>query len=248
VHRLLLLPLFAVAGTAGCRVLSSGLPDDDASPAKAWPDAAAADAPRLVDEGSGAVPVEQPGVAGPGCSDGTREGFREYEVWPLIAGCAGGFAQAGVIGTLKPACALVAGDSSNNPAGVGCSAADLCAAGWHVCLDGPDVANHSPTGGCEGSVVAGEPRFFLVAMGASPMGTCTSDRTAANDLHGCGGLGEPESADCQPLNRRMGFADCRKTDRIWFCGSSSGSTEEASVVTKSGPTLGGVLCCKDQKD
>lgn len=244
-RRLLLLLLFAAAGSAACRVLSSGLPIGDSSTAVDGGGLVRGDAPPLADEGSAPVPVEQPGVAGTGCSDGTREGFRDSSVWPIIAGCAGGFSQPGVIGTLRPACALLAGDSSYNPTGAGCSAADLCSKGWHVCLGGPDVKSHSPTGDCEGAVLAGEPRFFIVATGATSTGVCISDTAAANDLHGCGGLGQPESPDCPPLNRRMGFADCRQTDKVWSCGTASESTEEAAVVTKSGPTLGGVLCCKD---
>jgi hypothetical protein len=94
-------------------------------------------------------------------------------------------------------------------------------------------------------VLAGEPRFFLVATGATSTGICTSDRATTNDLHGCGGLGQPESGDCPPLGRRMGFADCLATAKVWSCGTASQSTEEAAVVTKSGPSLGGVLCCKD---
>jgi hypothetical protein len=112
-------------------------------------------------------------------------------------------------------------------------------------LDGHDVKSHSPTGNCEGCVLAGEPRFFLVATGATSTGLCTSDRTTTNDLHGCGGLGQPESMDCAPLGRRMGFADCLETAKVWACGRDTESTEEAAVVSKSGPTLGGVLCCKD---
>lgn len=189
---------------------------------------------------------EPPGVPGAGCSDGTREGFRDPEHWPDIAGCAGGFGQAGVIGTpdLEPACNRMAGDTSANPMGSRCSAADLCAQGWHVCRSGSDVAEHSPTG-CESCVSPGEPRFFLVASGASSIGVCSPDPSEANDLHGCGGLGQPESDGCPPLTRRMGFADCMATKGIWSCGSDHESLEEAAKVTKTKPALGGVLCCRD---
>jgi len=235
----------AVVAATGCRVLSSGLPGDDA----ALPGAADAggDPLALPDDAPAAEVLEPPGQPGPGCSDGTREGFRNYALWPNIAGCAGGFSVPGVIGPpgLKPACGLLAGDGSANPNGVGCSAADLCAAGWHICQDGTDVVNHSPTGDCESCVPAGEPRFFLVSSGASPMGICTPDRNAANDLHGCGGLGQPESAECAPLTRRMGFADCIATGNVWACGTAVQGTQEAALVTKAGPTLGGVLCCMD---
>jgi hypothetical protein len=244
---LLSLVAVAVAGAAGCRALSSGLPGDDTNPTEFPADAALGrpDTVPVLDGRIEAGPVEEPGISGPGCADGTREGFRAYWSWPKIAGCAGGFAEPGVTRNLKPVCGRLAGDSSRNPTGAGCNAADLCATGWHVCLDGSDVAKHSPTGGCEGCVDPGEPSFFLVASGASAMGVCTLDPASANDLHGCGGLGEPESADCAPLTRRMGFADCQNTDNIWSCGTAAESTKEADVVTKSGPTMGGVLCCSD---
>jgi hypothetical protein len=248
VRRLLSLVLVAVVETAGCRVLSSGLPGDDAGRTGIGADAMAAppETPGSLDGRMEALSsVEQPGRSGSGCSDDTREGFRDEVSWQMIAGCAGGFALPGVTGNLAPACARQAGDSSSNPTGAGCNAADLCAIGWHVCLDGSDVARHSPTGDCEGCVAPGEPRFFLVASGASAMGVCTVNRSAANDLHGCGGLGEPESPDCAPLTRRMGFADCLTTEKVWSCGTAAESTEEAAVVTKGGPTLGGVLCCSD---
>ncbi len=248
-----LLSFLVLAGTVGCRVLTSGLGGDgatgenrDASPMFEVAHADVADAEQAaIDVG------EPPGVRGApeivGCSDGSREGFRDPDDWPDIAGCAGAFDQPGVIGSpdLQPACDLRAGDTNANSEGTGCTAADLCAAHWHVCRNGDDVARHSPTGGCESCVLAGEQRFFLVASGASPMGICSPDPQAVDDLHGCGGLGQPESQDCAPLSRRMGFADCKATDGVWNCGDKSDSLQEAKVVTKAGSTLGGVLCCRD---
>jgi hypothetical protein len=77
------------------------------------------------------------------------------------------------------------------------------------------------------------------------MGICSSDPLASNDLHGCGGLGQPETQGCAPLSRRMGFADCLATHGVWNCGSQDDSLQESKVVTKPGTALGGVLCCKD---
>jgi hypothetical protein len=245
------LPLvILLTGLTGCRVLTSGLSEDVGSStvgdvATADTPAAPADAPPAIDAG------EPPGVPGApdivGCSDGTREGFRDYINWPDIAGCAGAFDQAGVVSSpdIQPTCELLAGDTNSNHDGLGCTAADLCAANWHVCRNGDDVAKHSPTGDCESCVPAGETRFFLVASGASPMGICSPDSQAVNDLHGCGGLGQPEAPNCAPLSRRMGFADCLATNGVWNCGGPDDSLQEAKVVTKSGTTLGGVLCCKD---
>jgi len=246
------LPLLAVvAGLTGCRVLTSGLSGDVGAP-DSRTDAPAVDAFPAPGDAQTAIDVgEPPGVADApdivGCSDGTREGFRDYTNWPDIAGCAGAFDQPGVVGSpaLQPMCDLLAGDTNSNEAGKGCTAADLCAANWHVCRNSDDVAKHSPTGDCESCVPAGESRFFLVASGASAMGICSPDPTAVNDLHGCGGLGQPEEQACAPLSRRMGFADCLATNGVWNCGGPADSLQEAAVVTKSGTTLGGVLCCKD---
>ena len=248
-----MLRILFIAGLAGCQILGSGIPPEGV--VAPGPDATIAygadGATAAYDSRQGTDAGEPPGVAGPtdivGCSDGTREGFRDFVTWQTIAGCAGGFDQPGVIGSpnLLPTCNLNAGDTSPNPNGVGCSAADLCAAHWHLCLDGYDVSQHSPTGDCESCVPAGEPRFFLVASGASAMGICSPDPSASNDLHGCGGLGQPETEACYPLFRRMGFADCLATGSVWWCGDESDYLEEARVVMKTGPTMGGALCCQD---
>ena len=247
------LAFLAASALVGCRVLTSGLPGSDATApdrdaAVAGKDVAAIGLDGPVPAVDAGVPE---GISGApvlvGCSDGTREGFRNLSVWPNIAGCSGAFDQMGVVGTpdLPATCELQAGNSSPIPVGAGCSAADLCAPHWHVCRDGSDVARSSPTGDCEGCVGAGERRFFLVASGASPIGICSPDSRESNDLHGCGDLGEPESDGCAPLARRMGFADCLATNGVWSCGNDLDSLREAAVVTKPGPSLGGVLCCRD---
>jgi hypothetical protein len=249
VRSLLLVVSFAwLAGLAGCRILTSGL-FGEAGTTEARSDAVAAvDWPPL--DTQPAIDLnEPPGVYGPGysagCSDSTREGFRDYQNWPEIAGCAGAFDRAGVLQDLQPTCGRHAGNTGSQADGKGCSAADLCTPDWHVCRNGDDVAKHSPTGDCEGCVLAGETRFFLVASGASPMGICSPDPQAANDLHGCGGLGQPEDQSCAPLSRRMGFADCLATNGVWNCGGQKDNSDEASKVTKTGTPLGGVLCCMD---
>jgi hypothetical protein len=200
---------------------------------------------------------------GPGCADGTREGFREATSFPHIAGCAGAWSIPGLLSmeTREPQC-----HHSPGQTGQGCSVADLCAAGWHVCLDANDVETHSATGSCEGILPADEVGFFLVRAGATAQGVCSPD-PAPNDLHGCGTLGQPESESCAPLSRRMTFADCLATDGVWYCGdvcdsqpdggvvchaqgkietdATDESLMEALVVTKSAPTMGGALCCED---
>jgi hypothetical protein len=76
------------------------------------------------------------------------------------------------------------------------------------------------------------------------MGICSPDAQAANDLHGCGGYGQPESDTCAPLVRRLGFADCAQS-HAWSCGGQGDSLREAAVVTKHEIAEGGALCCRD---
>jgi len=260
-----LLPL--ATGLLGCRVFSVGLATDGAagdSVGMGHSDSGGGEKPTPSDglDGAASDSNEHGGDAGEpadlepvigfplivGCSDGTREGFRDIKNWPNIAGCAGGWRWAGLLAETSRACRCdrVAGNDSPNPEGVDCSASDLCAPTWHTCLDGPDVASHSPTRGCESIVAPGEKAFFIVMAGASPQGVCYPDPSAANDLHGCGSgsIGQSESPGCPPLTRRMGFADCAATG-VWQCGTANDSLREADVVTKSGSSLGGVLCCKD---
>jgi len=250
-----------------CQVFSVGLPTDamlgdsaDIGPSRQAHDGTSIDELLLSAPDSIAVAADAPESGKPldvGCSDGTREGFRDMQNWPNIAGCAGGWQLAGLLSPAarEPQCMRMAGNDSPNPEGadcsasnvcVSCSASDLCAPTWHVCLDGPDVASHSPSG-CEDILSPGEQGFFLVMTGASPLGVCyPGSPPPANDLHGCGGnIGQPESDQCPPLTRRMGFADCAATRGVWQCGDSDENLSEAEVVSKPSSSLGGVLCCRD---
>ena len=249
-RRLCGLAALALLTGLGCRRFDAGLTGrDDAAvwrrPADARDDARQ-DAPRTEDV---AVerPPDEPGLPGDpaerGCADGTREGFVSSD-WKNIAGCAGSWQVRGLGDEARvPRCGLLGGNDSVPLPETECSVADLCAAGWHVCADATEVARQSPTG-CEGAVSSEEPRFFLVLAAASEQGVCSPDRLAKNDLHGCGTLGQPESAACQPLDHRMTFADCAATG-VWACGGAGDHLQEAALVTKSDGRFGGVLCCRD---
>jgi hypothetical protein len=243
--------VIALAGLA-CEVTPAGL-GAAADPAPAAD--AGADAPRVLprrDAAPGSVDAPPlPSVAGDpfsiGCADGTREGFAAaLDVWPRIAGCAGAWEVPGLIkpAVTRPSCNLSAGNSGINPAGAKCSAADLCALGWHVCEGPQEVARLSPSD-CESIVPPGVVAFFAVAGGATPEGTCTPGRPAVNDLHGCGSgdIGQPEVEGCFPLDRRMAFHDCALSG-VWFCGRDDQHLQEAALATKPAPALGGVLCCR----
>jgi hypothetical protein len=240
---------FATGGTGGDFV-HTGTSDSGGVGEHTATDALAGRAVDLDAYGADAgEPVTPTPVIGPpltvGCSDGTREGFRDIKNWPDIAGCAGGWQWRGLLDppSRNPRCLRVAGNDSRNPQGFGCSASDLCAPTWHACLNGPEVASHSPTG-CESILLPGEEAFFVVMTGASDQGVCFPEPSAENDLHGCGSIGQHESDQCPPLVRRMGFADCMAT-HAWSCGTEGQSLLEAAVVAKLDASEGGVLCCRD---
>lgn len=201
-------------------------------------------------------------AGGGGCSDGTREGFLDPGTHPNIAGCSGGWSIPGVLGTtLSPACGRVSGNSSPNPFGSGCNVADLCAVGWHVCASAADVAAHSPTG-CAGAATD-DLLFFATRQSSNGCAVCaTGTRTdpdcdgaacssgccqtdlLANDVFGCGNLGDPiANPDCGVLDR-FSNNGCLALPAPWQCLGTNGF-DEARRVTKFTSGRGGVLCCRD---
>jgi hypothetical protein len=163
-----------------------------------------------------------------------------------------------VLSTLTPTCGGVSGNSSANPSGAGCSVADLCAPGSHVCLDPTEVAARSATG-CTGAAPA--PGLFFatrqssdgcndcalgtntdptVCNGAACVNGCAQTSLTANDLYGCGSLGFSVTS-CSTLTVASGNL-CGSLGAPWSC---TNSIAEANTVTKSGSDGGGVLCCTD---
>jgi hypothetical protein len=197
-----------------------------------------------------------------GCADGQREGFLDVARFPDIAACSGAFTVPSVLGS-TPACGRRSGDDAADPAGSGCAAADLCADGWEVCPGETEVARLA--GSCaEASAFPG--LFFATAQsgpgcGICALGTdvdpsrcdcvctegCAPNPWTSNDLFGCGSIGDT-TARCGVLDR---FSNdlCRELGPPWTCeapspdGAASGC-REAAVVSKPGPELGGVLCCR----
>ncbi|HVY48446.1 MAG TPA: hypothetical protein VHB21_21305 [Minicystis sp.] len=198
------------------------------------------------------------GAPATGCSDGTREGFVDEGAYPKIAACTGGFTVPGILQATTPHCGRMAGNSSPNIAGVGCGAADLCAEGFHVCRGADEVAQKSPTG-CQGAAPAPD-LFFATRQGSTGCATCAlgtdtdpttcngcscamdcaTNATTANDLFGCGSIGDTPSS-CGVLDR---FSNdlCGALNPVWQCGDDG--CNEANDVTKDAG-FGGVLCCAD---
>ncbi|MEM6993286.1 MAG: hypothetical protein AAF721_22425 [Myxococcota bacterium] len=181
------------------------------------------------------------GAAGAvGCSDGEREGFLDLVVYTEIAGCAGGWDVPGILNTTDPACDRMAGDDALNIEGQGCTVADLCAEGWHVCESASDVDDKSPNGcvGATEDVVFNH--FFATRQSGVGQSACSA---GANDFHGCGNIGAAGlDASCDPLDRTSQDL-CSGLAAPWSCPGSN--VMEANQVVKPGSALGGVLCCTD---
>lgn len=204
-----------------------------------------------------------------GCSDGRRDGLYNRELYPGMAACSGGWTVAGIVTALsyqrQDACM---GPAGNDKSGHGCSAADLCAQGWHVCENVDEVrayAAGTAANVCIDAVsdLPGMPRnelFFATRQPGydqqSEEGTiCTLPPANAitversNNVFGCGSTdtGSPAThPSCQPFRmlaaRPNGPQDCALY-APWNCGTDA--THESEYVTKFGPRRGGVLCCID---
>jgi hypothetical protein len=220
-----------------------------------------------------------------GCADGTREGFVDIAANPAIAGCSGGWSVPGVMlqdpgtapkcptvptfDTQSPACGRSGGNDGPNPDGQGCSVADLCADGWHVCTSSADVESHAPAG-CAAATLADDPPLFFVSRQSSngccvcASGTrtdsdcdslecttgCAQTADISNDVFGCGNFGEPSGGtdpfvDCGPLDRSTSNQCAFLQGSSWSCDDDGSGLCEAFVLVHGAADYGGALCCRD---
>jgi hypothetical protein len=182
----------------------------------------------------------------PGCSDGTREGYLDMKKYPGIAACSGGWAEPGLDSEAShtPECARRAGNSGDKVDGHGCSIADLCAAGWHVCESTHEVSLLVTACTDAFSPSAAKPVFFVTRQRAIGL-TCTANSQTeggTNNIYGCGNVGSFADKSCTPLDHMLRDSDCANQPP-WSC--SDNSQDEYLVVTKLGSSRGGALCCKD---
>jgi hypothetical protein len=186
----------------------------------------------------------------PGCADGTREGFVDIGVYPSIAACAGGWDEPGLLSMASqtPECDRAAGNEGNNPEGHGCSVADLCAVGWHVCETAHDVAVATAGMGCAPAyeLYLAKPAFFVTRQRAQGLVCDATNQMGTNNLYGCGNIGSTADKSCAPFMHMLRDSDCANHSP-WACadGQVGNAQDEYSVVTKAGAAAGGVLCCKD---
>jgi hypothetical protein len=176
-----------------------------------------------------------------GCADDTREAYVDDGQEGDIAGCDGVFLVPGVVGTIVASCGRAAGNDGSQPDGVGCTADDLCAAGWHVCAGAAEVASHAASGACP-LTVGSEPEFWLTGQAQTQTAACADG--GVNNLVGCGrNVGEPPApeAGCAPLDVELNQGACDSLPS-WDCGTDA--TAEAQQITKTDMGSGGVLCCR----
>lgn len=175
-----------------------------------------------------------------GCADGQREGFLGFS---RIAACAGAWDVPGVKSPASyvASCNNTAGDEGTNPLGVGCSVADLCEPGWHVCTTPAEVASAAAVPNpCTTPGILPDNSFFATRQSGEGSATCAP--TGNDDLFGCGTISyAPLGTSCAPLNK---FSDnsCDGLGSAWSC-NSLGNSSEALAVVKTDPAFGGVLCC-----
>lgn len=193
----------------------------------------------------GEVPLDAPDT---GCADGTREGF-DLALEPRIAGCGGAWSIPGVASPRAMTCSE-SGDDSRNPMGFDCSIADLCAEGWHVCADLLDLHAHlAADASCSWEAQNNLDAVFFAS--AQPGSNAKCEPSGTDDLFGCGSLGIASDATCSPLARSSSNECTALTLGGWRCKSDPSDPldyqREALLVTKSGTTGGGALCCKDPR-
>jgi hypothetical protein len=184
------------------------------------------------------------GVCDPvtGCSDGSREGLVNKQVYKGIAARNGAWSAPG-IDSPTPTCKRAAGNDGTHPGGKGCSLPDLCQNGWHVCTlnDAASRLQDAGKSSCKDGDFPAD-SFFLVAVSGDGFNACLPG-TGYNDLFGCGTLGQ--SADpltCAAVTQVSGDL-CSALGAPWDCGKDN--LAEAKNVVKLNSGRGGVLCCAD---
>jgi hypothetical protein len=211
--------------------------------------------------GSGAAGAGSGGGAGAagatahpqiGCSDGTREGYVDYNRYPNIAACAGAWAEPGLasMASRTPECDRRAGNDGDKDDGRGCSVADLCASGWHVCETGKAVLAAAGPTGCADALAPfanNQLVFFVSRQRAVGLDCDDTTQTGANNVYGCGNFGSAaDKASCAPFTHMLRDSDCQ-VEPPWLCadGPVSTASTEYNVITKDTSSHGGALCCKD---
>lgn len=182
-----------------------------------------------------------------GCSDATREGFVLKDasgnyVFKDIASCAGSFEPQ----SLR---ASKTGKKCGNSIGSCVSPADLCADGWHICMNNGwpgDLADRISEGDCH-SGTAGDGVFAAASNSAHGIAGCTCTYEPSLPLPCTNAWDKGYGTACVRTIAcgtdsilSKAYCGCYCDDAVWKHNTSSVDT---SCNNASGIT--GVLCCKD---
>lgn len=171
-----------------------------------------------------------------GCSDGSREGFKDTSAYPTVAACAASWSSQ----------SLQARRTSGwcgNGLGECTVPEDACSPGWHLCMkNGWPGDLHDRLAGADcGSPVAGT-GVFLAASDLAVHDNCCPSCTYAPLPVGCGAFNDGWTIACGSTSSlRNGCAD-----EVWTGATYAATNVACNVATGSTANgVTGVLCCKD---
>lgn len=169
-----------------------------------------------------------------------------------VALCPAAWTEAGLTGTDTP-CNRQPGSNGKKGA-TNCSAADNCAAGWHLCASESELTGKGFTA-ANCSSVGSQSAFWATQQaggppandGGMPSGPPVCSGATPHTIFGCGGYGMTDA--CTLLGRVLtsmpGSDMCATSAPPWSCAASMGHFEITVVTKSSSASGGGVICCKD---
>lgn len=159
-----------------------------------------------------------------GCSDGTRESFKDVGKFPAIAGCAATWPNASMLAARKI-------ERCGNSAGGCVVPADACATGWHVCGNANDIAaDLTSRVGLQDCLA--QPGSFAAALGDIACRPCTDQNSAGAVC--CGSKCVQQNGNCAWPGQTPWFGVRDGTRQV--CGRIENPTVSVEI---------GVLCCRD---
>jgi hypothetical protein len=173
--------------------------------------------------------VDDPAIIG--CSDSTREGFKDLKIYPTIASCQAAFAAQSLRVTRT-------GASCGNSLGACVVPEDACATGWHLCMKSGwagDLVTRVSGADCL-SPVAGPGAFVAGSSEYVAANTCTMPLPCGSVPAVCCGAGCDKNADTAYDDCVWANGTAIRCDNNWGCTQSCGTSSSTSD---------GVLCCKD---
>jgi hypothetical protein len=164
-----------------------------------------------------------------GCSDLTREGFKDLTTYPTIAGCQGSWPEM-TMRTTKSGGVTCGNDIGSCP-----TPANLCADGWHICMTQGwpgDITSRIDRSACMG-VDSG-----TVTFSAASQANATQSPRICSDCGGCCG-NVADNAICCGRACQV----CNSCSAVWPSDTPTAGCADCGGSSSNGNR--GVLCCKN---